>query len=112
MCILKDVEAVPYRRRKYEKKAMMQQLMLRCGPDYYQQMKSIDSNREKNQRPKQRTSLQGAWFMADDEVQSTQRWWTKNLLFRVVLIVYLVHVLIYGVLFTRSLLGTGVDRTE
>ena len=102
--MLRDIEAIPYRRRKYEKMAMMREIMMRAGPQYQKQVDTIQKH-QKLRRDQRRTSIQGAWFMKDDSIANADSEWRANIVFRIAIIVSVVHLCILMVIFLRNLYG-------
>jgi hypothetical protein len=112
--VLQDIEAIPYRRRKYEKQAMVQQIMLRAGDSYYAHLERIDRRYKTQQRkngPAKRSSLEGAWFMADEHLRSTENCWKNHLALRILMLIGVVHGCLLGVLALRKDYGLGISGT-
>jgi hypothetical protein len=113
--VLADIEAIPYRRRKYERQAMMEQvrryagssrpgrirsqsqrpcslqIMVRAGEQYHKQLKHIDkSHINQRQGRAQSTAVQGLWFMETTHLRSTASRWHSKYTIRVLMLVMLV----------------------
>ena len=107
-----DIEAIPYRRRKYERQAMMEQvdrhacahrtrydlvrvrslqIMVRAGEQYQEQLKQIDKSRGKQRRHRvHSTAVQGLWFMEEEQLEATASRWHSKYAIRVLMLVMLV----------------------
>jgi hypothetical protein len=86
--------------------------MLRAGDGYYAQLKRIDAchqTQQKKQGPAKRSSLQGAWFMEQEHVATTDEHWRGHYVIRVLMIINMVHQCLLSVVALRKSFGLGLS---